>query len=76
MQFLRQLFDGNERDIAKYRKEVEKVNALEPEHDAAPRRCCSHRPGELDDGSDRTAHLAAVAEIDDRYPSVRFADAA
>ncbi len=31
MQFFRQLFDGNERDIANYRKRVEKVNALEPE---------------------------------------------
>ena len=31
MQFLRQLFDGNERDIARYRKTVEKINALEPE---------------------------------------------
>ena len=31
MQFLRKLFDGNERDIQNYRKKVEKVNALEPE---------------------------------------------
>jgi preprotein translocase subunit SecA len=31
MQFLRQLFDGNERDIQRYRKKVEKINALEPE---------------------------------------------
>ena len=30
MQFLRKLFDGNERDIARYRKIVDKVNALEP----------------------------------------------
>ena len=31
MDFLRKLFDNNERDVAKYRKAVEKVNALEPE---------------------------------------------
>src|SRR3569833_4488929 len=30
MQFLRQLFDGNEHDIARYRKVVDKINALEP----------------------------------------------
>ncbi len=30
MQFLRNLFDGNERDIQKYRKTVDKINALEP----------------------------------------------
>ena len=30
MQFLRKLFDGNERDIARYRKIVDKINALEP----------------------------------------------
>ena len=31
MEFLRKLFDGNERDVAKYRKVAEKINALEPE---------------------------------------------
>jgi preprotein translocase subunit SecA len=31
MQFFRTLFDGNEKDIQRYRKRVEKVNALEPE---------------------------------------------
>ncbi len=31
MDFLRKLFDNNERDVAKYRKAVEKVTALEPE---------------------------------------------
>ncbi len=30
MQFLKNLFDGNERDIQKYRKIVDQVNALEP----------------------------------------------
>lgn len=30
MQFLRNIFDGNERDIQKYRKTVDKINALEP----------------------------------------------
>jgi len=31
MDFLRKLFDNNERDVRKYRKMVEKVNAIEPE---------------------------------------------
>ena len=31
MQFLKNLFDGNERDIQKYRKVAEKINGLEPE---------------------------------------------
>ena len=31
MQFLRKLFDGNERDIQNYRKKVEKVSVLEPQ---------------------------------------------
>jgi preprotein translocase subunit SecA len=31
MGFLQQLFDGNERDIRRYRKIVDKVNALEPQ---------------------------------------------
>ncbi len=31
MGFLAALFDGNERDIKRYRKVVDKVNALEPE---------------------------------------------
>ncbi len=30
MNFLKNLFDGNERDIQKYRKTVDKINALEP----------------------------------------------
>jgi len=30
MQFLRKLFDGNERDIQKYKKKVEQIAALEP----------------------------------------------
>lgn len=30
MDFLRKLFDNNERDIRKYRKVVEKINAIEP----------------------------------------------
>ena len=29
--FLHRLFDSNERDIAKYRVTVDKINALEPE---------------------------------------------
>ena len=31
MEFLRKLFDGNERDVAKYRKRADQINALEPE---------------------------------------------
>ncbi|MFY7952885.1 MAG: hypothetical protein ACOVT5_10285, partial [Armatimonadaceae bacterium] len=31
MNFLRKLFDNNERDVNRYRKIVEKVNALEPQ---------------------------------------------
>jgi preprotein translocase subunit SecA len=31
MEFLRKLFDGNERDVAKYRKVADKISALEPE---------------------------------------------
>ena len=31
MEFLRKLFDGNERDVAKYRKAAEKITALEPD---------------------------------------------
>ena len=31
MQFLRKLFDGNERDVQNYRKRAEKITALEPE---------------------------------------------
>jgi len=34
MNFLRKLFDNNERDVARYRKVVEKVNALEPQFKA------------------------------------------
>jgi len=34
MNFLRKLFDNNERDVARYRKIVEKVNALEPQFKA------------------------------------------
>lgn len=34
MDFLRKLFDNNERDIRKYRKVVEKVNAIEPQFKA------------------------------------------
>ena len=34
MQFFRTLFDGNERDIQKYRKRVDEVNALEPQFQA------------------------------------------
>ncbi|MBV9849859.1 MAG: preprotein translocase subunit SecA [Armatimonadetes bacterium] len=36
MQFLRNLFDSNERDIQSYRKKVEKINALEPAMKALP----------------------------------------
>ena len=31
MDFLRKLFDGNERDVAKYRKRAEEITALEPQ---------------------------------------------
>ena len=31
MQFLKNLFDGNERDVQKYRKVADKINALEPQ---------------------------------------------
>ena len=31
MEFLRKLFDGNERDVAKYRKRAEEITALEPQ---------------------------------------------
>jgi preprotein translocase subunit SecA len=31
MEFLKKLFDGNERDVAKYRKRAEQINTLEPE---------------------------------------------
>ena len=31
MEFLRKLFDGNERDVAKYRKRADQISALEPE---------------------------------------------
>ena len=34
MNFLRKLFDNNERDVARYRKVVEKVNAIEPQFKA------------------------------------------
>jgi len=34
MNFLRKLFDNNERDVARYRKVVEKVNALEAQFKA------------------------------------------
>lgn len=31
MEFLKKLFDGNERDVAKYRKRADQISALEPE---------------------------------------------
>ena len=31
MDFLRKLFDGNERDVAKYRKVADKISSLEAE---------------------------------------------
>ncbi|MBB6051873.1 preprotein translocase subunit SecA [Armatimonas rosea] len=34
MDFLRKLFDNNERDVRKYRKVVEKINAIEPQFKA------------------------------------------
>ncbi len=34
MGFLQSLFDANERDIKKYRRVVDKINALEPEFQA------------------------------------------
>ena len=34
MNFLRKLFDNNERDVARYRKVVDKINALEPHFQA------------------------------------------
>ena len=42
--FYENLFDGNERDIQKYRKVVEQINALEPQMKRSPMSRCAPRP--------------------------------
>ncbi len=56
MEFLRKLFDGNERDVAKYRKVADKINALDPEMQALSDEALQAKTGEF---------KARVAEVID-----------
>src|SRR5215469_7844688 len=64
MAFLKQIFDGNEREISRLRRTVDRVNALEPEMQA------------LDDAALRAKtvefreRLAAGEVLDDMLPEV------
>ncbi len=47
MEFFKKLFDGNERDIAKYRKVADKINALESEMQALSDEALRAKTGEF-----------------------------
>ncbi len=62
MGFLKTLFDGNEREVARLRRTVEKVNALEPSMAALDDAALSAKTVEF------RARLAAGEELDDMLP--------